>query len=54
VIIRPPKALLAAEIAAHQGDLGAILLPRHLTLDARDEPVRTVRIFPLTPHSALP
>jgi hypothetical protein len=30
--------LLAAEIAAHQGDLGAILLPRHLTLDAVDCP----------------
>ena len=27
---KTPKALLAAEIAAHQGDLGAILLPRHL------------------------
>ncbi|MFZ2090840.1 MAG: hypothetical protein WAU99_03810 [Pseudolabrys sp.] len=35
---KTPKALLAAEIAAHQGDLGAILLPRHLTLDAVDCP----------------
>ena len=30
---KTPKALLAAEIAAHQGNLGAILLPRHLPLD---------------------